>query len=89
MKLKLKDYLDIRDDRWYLKVKVIPKARECWIFAVLDNWIIKIRIRSAPENWKANKELIKYISSELDIKKDRIKIISWIVDHVKLICIAF
>jgi len=89
MNFKLKDYLDIRGDRWYLKIKVVPKSRETWIFAVLDNKIIKIRIRSAPENWKANKELIKYISTELNIKKDKIKIISWIVDQVKLICIAF
>jgi len=37
MELKLKDYLDMRDDRGYLKVKVIPKARESGIFAVLDN----------------------------------------------------
>jgi len=89
MDYNLKDYLDIRWDVWYLKIKVVPKARESGIFAVLDNWIVKIRIRSVAEKGKANKELIKYIASELDVKKDKIKIISWIVDQVKLITIAF
>lgn len=46
---------------------------------------IKIRIKAVPEKGKANIELIKFLSSELNIPKDKINIISGKSTQLKLI----
>ena len=44
----------------FLKVKVIPKSG-CNKITDIINGTLKIKIKSAPEKNKANKELIKYL----------------------------
>jgi hypothetical protein len=46
---------------------------------------IKIRIKAVPEKGKANEELIKFLSKELSIPKDKITIISGKSTQLKLI----
>jgi len=42
----------------------------------MDNGICKIRLKSVPEKGKANDELIRFLSDELDISKKYIEILS-------------
>ena len=46
---------------------------------------IKIRIKAVPEKGRANAELIKFLSDELSIPKDKIFIISGKTSQLKLI----
>ena len=46
---------------------------------------IKIRIKAIPEKGRANAELIKFLSNELNIPKDKITIISGKSTPLKLI----
>lgn len=46
---------------------------------------IKIRIKAVPEKGRANAELIKFLSSELNFPKDKIDIISGKSTALKLI----
>jgi len=87
--MKIKDYLKIEENNAYFRVKVVPRAPLNEFFAVLDDQTLKIRIKAIPEKWKANKELIKFLSKELKVKKDSIKIISWASDQIKIIRIEF
>jgi uncharacterized protein (TIGR00251 family) len=48
---------------------------------------IKVRIASPPEKGKANKELIRFLSSETGVPKARIKIISGITSNYKRVSI--
>jgi len=87
--MNLKDYIKITNNSSIIKVKIIPKQPKNEFFAILDDWTFKIRINAVPEKWKANKELINFLSSELKAKKDNIVIFAWVSDQVKLIKINF
>jgi len=74
----------------YLRVKVIPKSPKTELVEVMDDEekTLKIRIKAVPEKGKANAELIKFLSREMRVPKENIKIISGKTDHLKLIKIA-
>lgn len=72
----------------YLRVKVLPKSPKNEVTDILDDDTIKIRIKAVPEKGKANKELIKFLSKELDLPKDKVQIISGKTDPLKLIKIV-
>lgn len=76
----------------YLRVKVIPKSSKNEIVEIMDDngeKTIKIRIKAVPEKGKANVELIKFLSKELNIPKENISIISGKTDHIKLLKIKY
>lgn len=50
---------------------------------------IKIRIKAVPEKGKANVELIRFLSRELNVPKENISILSGKTDHLKLIKIKY
>ena len=69
----------------YLRVKVIPKSPKNEIIEIMEDETIKIRIKAPPEKGKANAELIKFLSKQLDIPKQNISIISGKAEQIKLI----
>ncbi|MBT6068170.1 DUF167 domain-containing protein [Candidatus Peregrinibacteria bacterium] len=69
----------------YLRIKVLPKSQKNEITEILEDGTIKIRIKAVPEKGKANQELIKFLSKELEVAKDSISIISGKTDQLKLI----
>jgi uncharacterized protein (TIGR00251 family) len=83
--MKINDYIEIKGKFWYLQIKITPKSKKNEFFNVLDNKTLKIRIKSPAEKWKANEELISFISQELKIEANKIQIISWKTDKLKLI----
>lgn len=58
----------------FLKVKVIPKSGRNEITDII-NGTLKIKIKSAPEKNKANKELIKYLGKILKVPGQSILIV--------------
>jgi len=72
-------------DAYYVNIKVIPNSRQTEFFTVMSDGTLKIRIKRVPEKWKANVELISFLSEELKISKDNISIIYWNQDQYKMI----
>ncbi len=90
MKLNRKNIkLEIPRDTDYLRIKVIPKSAKNEVVEILEDdsgeQTIKIRIKAPPVKGKANAELIKFLSKELNVPKDRISIISGKTEQLKLI----
>jgi hypothetical protein len=83
----LKKYVKQKKPR-YLRIKVIPKSQKNEVIEIMDDETIKIRIKAVPEKGKANKELISFLSKELELKKEAFKIISGEHDQLKLIKIS-
>jgi hypothetical protein len=73
----------------YLRIKVLPKSAKNEVTEIMNDdsgeQTIKIRIKAVPEKGRANAELIKFLSDELSIPKDKIFIISGKTSHLKLI----
>ncbi|MCD6109627.1 DUF167 domain-containing protein [bacterium] len=72
----------------YLRIKVLPKSAKNEVVDIMDDNTIKIRIKAVPEKGKANKELVKFLSKELDLPKTSVQIISGKTDQIKLIKIV-
>lgn len=69
-----------------IAVKVQPNARKNEVIGFSnDYW--RIKIAAPPEKEKANKELIKFLSEILDLKKANLSIIKGLTNHNKLIAI--
>ncbi len=87
--MNLIDFININNNKSFLKIKVIPNSDKTEILWLMDDWTLKIKSRWIPENWKVNLEVIKFISKDLKINKKNIKIISWETSKIKLIKIDF
>ncbi len=71
-------------------VKVIPwskveKIEYIWKDPKTNIDIYKIKTSSPPIKWKANEKVIKLISQEFQVSKNKIKIISWKTSTTKII----
>lgn len=69
----------------YLRVKVRPGAPKTEFKAVMDDETIKIDVAAAPENGRANEELIGFLAKELGVGKKGVKVLSGAADRLKLI----
>jgi len=76
----------------YLRIKVTPKSAKNSVTEILDDkengTTYKIKIAAPAEKGKANETLIKFLSKELNIPKEKISIISGKTDHLKLVKIS-
>lgn len=68
----------------YLRVKVNPKSKQSGITSTLEDGTIKISVKSAPENGKANQEVIKVLAEEYNLKQSQINLISGHTSSLKL-----
>ena len=70
-----------------LRVKITPNANATAIKGVFRDAdgsdFLKISVVSVPEKGKANKELIGFLSKELQIAKSQIEIVSGETTHLK------
>lgn len=71
----------------YLRVKVIPKSPKTEFIEIMadEEKTLKIRLKAIPEKGKANAELIRFLSKEMNIPKENISIISGKTDQIKLL----
>lgn len=79
----------------YLRIKVVPKSGQLRIAEIMEENIdgekvltYKIRLKAVPKRGKANEELIKFLSKDLDLPKNKIEIISGKTERIKLIKIT-
>lgn len=84
--MQLKDYVKLINwQKNYLKIKVTTNQPNTELFKILDDWTYKIRLKAIPEKWKANLELVSFLSKELQVNKDSIEIINWASETTKII----
>jgi len=70
-----------------ITVRVTPRTAKNEIHDILDDGTVKIRLTAPPVEGKANKELIKFLSSVLDIPPSSIEILAGQTSHDKLVSI--
>lgn len=70
-----------------IAVRVTPRTAKNEIHDILDDGTIKIRLTAPPVEGKANKELIKFLSSVLDVPPSTIEILAGQSGHDKLLSI--
>ena len=58
-----------------IPVKVTPKSGKHEISDILEDGTIKIKLRSAPEQNKANEELIELLAKTFEIRPQNIRIL--------------
>ena len=83
--MDLKEYIKVKWNYWFLELKVVPNASKTELSWLMWNWILKIRLMSIPEKWKANIELINFISKNLWISKRSVEVVSWLTSKNKLV----
>ena len=66
-----------------IKIRVIPNAKKVEIKK--ENDYLKIKLKSKPENGKANKELIEILSEYFNISKVKIRILSGLKSRNKVV----
>ena len=59
-----------------LTIRVTPRARKTEFSGILDDGTLRIRINAPPREGKANKELIKFLSKVLKVRKNQIEIVA-------------
>ena len=68
--------------------KIVPgSSGPTRICGLLDD-MLKVKVSAAPEKGKANQCLIKYLSKQLDVKKNAISIISGATNPIKHVMIS-
>jgi uncharacterized protein (TIGR00251 family) len=70
-----------------ITVKVIPRSSRNEVAGIQEDGTIKIRLKAAPVEGMANKELIEFLAEVLDIAKSKIEIIGGMTGRNKLISI--
>ena len=63
-------------------VKVVPGSSRTAVCGLLDE-MVKIKVSAAPEKGKANKCLLDFLSKQLGVKKNAVKIVSGKSNPVK------
>ena len=66
-----------------LKVKVIPKSSQNKIIPVDD--FLKIKITTAPEKGKANKQVIKMLAKKFNVPTSQIEIVRGLTSQEKIV----
>lgn len=72
-------------DAKYIKVRVQPKSGKLEFKEKLEDGTLKFRLKAAPEQGKANEELIKFLAKKLSCQRDEISIVSGHNERTKLI----
>ena len=70
-----------------LRIRVTPKSGKHEIGKMLEDGTVKIKLKSAPEQNKANQELIELLSDFFEVSRRNIMIISGATASLKLVAI--
>ena len=70
-----------------LAIRVIPRARTDEVSEILADGTIKIRLKAPPVDGKANRALVKLLSSVLGVPQNKIEIIGGETRRNKLVSI--
>ena len=68
-----------------LSIRVHPHAKKTALTDILDDGSLKISVRSAAEDGRANKELLKFLGESFHIPKSHIQILSGVAVRMKVV----
>lgn len=68
-----------------LKIRVVPKSGKHEIGEFMADGTLKVKLKSAPEQSKANRELIELLSDFFEVRFQHIMIISGDTARTKLV----
>ncbi len=71
-------------DKLVIKVKVVPRSSRSGVTGTYGDGL-KVKLKSAPVEGKANSELIEILSKEFGISKKDVKIISGVRSKNKIV----
>lgn len=84
---ELSDMTDVsRPSSTQFAVKVVPGSSRT-VFCGMHDGMYKVRLAAPPEKGKANKALIDYLASLLDVKKKAVSILSGQTSPIKQIIV--
>lgn len=70
------EWIQEREDVIELQLRVVPRASKDQIVGVMGGTVLKVRIQAPPVDGKANAYLIKFLSSQWNIPRSGIEILS-------------
>lgn len=71
-----------------LDLKIRPGAHRTRVRSILDDECIKLDIAAAPEQGKANAELLRFLAEEFGVSRERIEIVSGLTSGRKRVVIS-
>jgi uncharacterized protein (TIGR00251 family) len=71
-----------------ITVRISPRSSRNEISEIMDEGLIKIRLKAPPIEGQANKALVRFLSSVLDIPPSRIEIVGGQKSRTKLVTIT-
>lgn len=86
MKIQHPKWIRERDNSITLSIRVTPRASFSEICGAEDEWL-KVRLKAAPVDGKANKELIAFFAKTLKVSKSSVQISSGANARLKRISI--
>lgn len=72
----------------YLKVKIIPGRAKTEFLSPMADGTLKIAVAAIPEKGEANQELIKFLASELGVRKYQVQITAGASGRDKLVKVS-
>ncbi|MGV8024942.1 MAG: DUF167 domain-containing protein [Anaerolineaceae bacterium] len=72
----------------HLTIKVIPNSPKTEWIGFMDNGVVKIKVKGAPEKGKANYELIRYLEELFNVKKGDVILTAGSTSKLKHVCIS-
>jgi uncharacterized protein (TIGR00251 family) len=70
-----------------LTVRITPRMAKNEITEILNDGTVKIRLTAPPVEGKANQGLIEFLAKVLDVKPDKIEIISGLTGRDKIVTV--
>lgn len=75
-----------------ITVIVTPRSQQnkvisCWLDPKTSEFTLKVKVRGIPENGQVNENLINYLSTELNLAKSSLQIISGFTSRQKILSI--
>ncbi|WP_461256305.1 DUF167 domain-containing protein [Treponema sp. R80B11-R83G3] len=80
----MNNYFRIDGDKIRLEIKAIPGASKTELAGVKDGRL-RIRLAAAPEDGKANAELLRFLSKTIDCPKRDLRIVSGEKSRMKVV----
>lgn len=68
-----------------LRVRVIPGSCLSEFSCIMDDGCYKLRIKAPPVDGRANRELIRWLSGEFSVYRDKIRIVSGLSGRLKTV----
>ena len=66
-----------------LEIKAVPNAPKTELSGFMENGVLKIKVKAAPEKGKANKELIHFLAELFQVKKREVLLTSGAASRLK------